>query len=326
VTLVLAVGLGEAVGSGLGRWISYRLGRGFLSATDRVAGGAIGVGQAVLVVWLAGGLLAAGPVPRLAQMAQNSAAVRSLSAVLPPPTEIAADLGDVLDESGLPDVFVGLEPLPAAPVELPSDPQARAIGERAAASTVKVTSAACDAQLTGTGFAIAPDYVLTNAHVVAGATRTRVTLGSDTHDATPVLFDPELDVAVLWVRGLRASALRFAAADPPRGAEGAALGYPNGRGLAVVAAAVAGHYPATGRDIYADRKVTRQILELRADIERGDSGGPFVLADGTVGGVVFAEARTDPEVGYALSPTEVSVRVAPATGRTGGVDTGPCID
>ena len=152
-----------------------------------------------------------------------------------------------------------------------------------------------------------------------------MTLGGDTHDATPVLFDPELDVAVLWVRGLGAPALRFAATDPPRGAEGATLGFPNGRGLAVVAAAVAGRYPATGRDIYAERRVTREILELRAQIERGDSGGPFVLVDGTVGGVVFAEARTDPNVGYALAPTSVSVRVAPATGRTGAVDTGPCI-
>ena len=46
--------------------------------------------------------------------------------------------------------------------------------------------------------------------------------------------------------------------------------------------------------------MTRPILELRAEIDQGDSGGPLVLADGTVGGVVFAEARTDEEVGYAL--------------------------
>ena len=64
---------------------------------------------------------------------------------------------------------------------------------------------------------------------------------------------------------------------------------------------MAGRYPATGRDIYGQEQVRRQILELRAEIERGDSGGPLVLKDGTVGGVVFAEARTNPDVGYALS-------------------------
>ena len=86
-----------------------------------------------------------------------------------------------------------------------------------------------------------------------------------------------------------------------------------------------GAYPATGRDIYDEATVRRQILELRAQIDRGDSGGPFVLRDGTIGGLVFAEARTDPDVGYALSPTAVSKRIAPALGRTATVDTGECL-
>ena len=60
-------------------------------------------------------------------------------------------------------------------------------------------------------------------------------------------------------------------------------------------------------------------------MDRGDSGGPLILKDGTVGGVVFAESRTDDQVGYALAPTPVAARVAPAIGRTGRVDTGDCI-
>jgi S1-C subfamily serine protease len=119
--------------------------------------------------------------------------------------------------------------------------------------------------------------------------------------------------------------LRFAATDPERGVVGAALGYPGGGALTVVPAAVTGAYPATGRDIYGAATVRRQILELRAEIDRGDSGGPFVLSDGTVGGLIFAEARTEPDVGYALSPTEVATRIAPALDRTGSVDTGDCV-
>ena len=69
----------------------------------------------------------------------------------------------------------------------------------------------------------------------------------------------------------------------------------------------------------------RQILELRAEVDQGDSGGPFILADGTVGGVVFAEARTNDQVGYALTPTSVATAVQPQIGRTGPVPTGPCI-
>jgi S1-C subfamily serine protease len=71
--------------------------------------------------------------------------------------------------------------------------------------------------------------------------------------------------------------------------------------------------------------VSRRIVELRAAIEQGDSGGPLILGDGTVGGVVFAEARTDDDVGYALTPTSVAQAVEPSIGRTGAVDTGACI-
>jgi S1-C subfamily serine protease len=178
---------------------------------------------------------------------------------------------------------------------------------------------------TGTGFAIATDYVVTNAHVVAGGRTVRVALDGTPFDAAVVLFDPDTDVAVLWVPGLPAPALRFAATDPKRGDAGAAIGFPGGGGMVVVPAAVTDSHDATGRDIYGEHPVHREILELRAAIERGDSGGPFILADGTVGGVVFAEARTDDDVGYALTPTSVAVRIQPAIGRTGAVAVGDCI-
>ena len=41
---------------------------------------------------------------------------------------------------------------------------------------------------------------------------------------------------------------------------------------------------------------------------------------------MFAEARTQSDVGYALSPTAVATRIAPALGRTGAVDTGDCLE
>ena len=141
-------------------------------------------------------------------------------------------------------------------------------------------------------------------------------------DAVPVLFDPSLDVALLYAPHLDGRSLRFATEVPQRGAEGAALGYAGGGALVVLPAAVAGSYDAIGRDIYDRSQVSRRIVELRAAIEPGDSGGPLILDDGTIGGLVFAESRADPDVGYALSPTAVSTRVAPAIGRTGAVDVG----
>jgi S1-C subfamily serine protease len=328
VALLVAVIVGESIGSTLGRRLTTSLGTGVLGAADRVAGAFVGVAQAVLIIWLVGGLLAVGPMPRLTEAAQTSKALRALGVVLPPPTDFALELGRVLDATGLPAVFVGFEPIPAAPVDRPDDPTTRALAKAALASVVKVSAAACGYTSSGTGFAVDDEYVVTNAHVVAGAVRRSIRVTNEAgklFDAEAVLFDPELDVAVLHVEGLGARGLRFAAKDPARGALGASIGYPGGGGRVVIPAAVTGAYPAVGRDIYDESRVKRDILELRAEVDRGDSGGPLILKDGTVGGVVFAESRTDDQVGYALAPTPVAARVAPALGRTGRVDTGDCI-
>jgi S1-C subfamily serine protease len=323
--LLLAVALGESIGSTIGRRLASALGTGVLGGVDRVLGAFVGAGQALLIIWLAGGLLAIGPVPRLTEAAQTSTAVRGLNAVLPPPTDVAADLGELLDASGLPDVFVGFEPLPRPPVDRPSDAATRRIAAPAEGSTVRVTAATCGLASSGSGVVIADRYVVTNAHVVAGsrATGLRVATADGTSaDGVVVLFDPALDVALLRIDRNLGPALRFAGSDPRRGAVGAALGYPGGGALTVLPAAVTGAYAATGRDIYGQATVRRQIIELRAVIDRGDSGGPLVLEDGSIGGLIFAEARTNADVGYALSPTAVATRVAPGIGRTGSVDTG----
>ena len=326
--LIGAVALGESGGAAAGRWALRGLGTGLLSRADRFAGATLGAVQALLIVWLTGGLLAQGPLPRFAEAAGTSTVVRTLSTVLPPPTEFAVELRTWLDASGLPDVFVGFEPLPAPPVQRPGDAAAEAMAAGSVASTLKVAAATCGLSSLGTGFVVRSDYVLTNAHVVAGATDRGVrvaTADGRLLDAVPVLFDPQLDVALLHVENLQLRALPLAATDPGRGSVGATLGYPNGAGLAVLAAAVAGRYPATGYDIYGEHQVSREILELRAAIERGDSGGPLILSDGTVGGVVFAEARTNPEVGYALTPTAVTQAIAAGLGQVAAVDTGHCL-
>jgi S1-C subfamily serine protease len=324
--ILFLVGLGEAIGGAIGRSLATRLRGGVLDGLDRLLGGFVGAAQALLVVWLVGGLLAAGPMRSLATQAQTSFVVRGLTAVLPAPTEIAAELARLLGDTGIPDLFVGLDPLPQADVERPTDPAAQAIAAAAVGSVVRVSARTCTFLSSGTGFEVGRGYVVTNAHVVAGASTIRVqSQDSGLLDAIAVFDDPELDVALLWVPAFEATPLRFAAVDPDRTAVGATLGFPHGGGLVIAPAAVAGAYEAQGRDIYGTQRVTRRILELRATVDQGDSGGPLILANGTVGGVVFAEARTDENVGYALTPTSVATAIGPFIGRTGQVPTGQCI-
>ena len=80
-----------------------------------------------------------------------------------------------------------------------------------------------------------------------------------------------------------------------------------------------------GRDIYGSGTVTREVYELQAMIRPGNSGGPFVLVNGDVAGLVFAASTTDPEIGYALTSTEVLPDVHRAIGRTTPASTGSCV-
>ena len=327
--VLLVVGLGEGLGSTVGRTLRRKYVGGLGAMVDGAFGGLVGVAQAVIVIWIVGGLLAAAPIASVAQQAQRSVAVRTVSRFLPPPSAITGEVARIVGSSGLPQLFLGLEPAPAAPIDLPSASAARIIARAAIGGVVRIEGTACHTTITGTGFAIAPGYVVTNAHVVAGTSAVVVTPdtggSSKGYPATPVLFDPALDIALLRVPGLPAASLTFARDDPTRGAVAAALGHPGGMSLAVIPAAVTATYRASGRDLYGEDVVDRPVVELRAAIEPGDSGGPIVLADGTVGGVVFAESRLDPDVGYALAPSVVAATVRPALGRSAPIDTGRCV-
>jgi S1-C subfamily serine protease len=325
ILLLLFVGLGEMIGARLGRGASGLLGSGILSTLDRVGGGLVGAGQAVLIVWLMGGILATGLVPQLGQAANTSIAIRGVGLVLPPPTNIVLEIDKALNESGLPSVFLGVERLPAEPVDLPSIATAQALGRLALASVPRVEADACEYRSTGTGVVVKAGYVVTNAHVIAGARAIRVFTTRGSFEARAVFVNPDLDVALLKVAGLDAGPLIFAAAEPERGAVGATIGFPNGGSAVIGPAAVTDTYEAQGLDIDRKKAVTREIIELQAVVDPGDSGGPFLLTNGTIGGLVFAESRADPSVGYALSPTAVAAAIAPALGRSAAVPTGSCL-
>jgi S1-C subfamily serine protease len=69
--------------------------------------------------------------------------------------------------------------------------------------------------------------------------------------------------------------------------------------------------------------VRREILAISAQVEQGDSGGPFVTGDGQVGGVVFA-GDTAGDTGYALAVDDVRPVVEEALDRNQEVGVGAC--
>jgi S1-C subfamily serine protease len=178
----------------------------------------------------------------------------------------------------------------------------------------------------GSGFVVSAHYVVTNAHVVAGVNHPLVQVqnGGNGQPGVPVLFDPDVDIAVLRVTDQPGPVLRLAPREVKRGAVGAVVGYPGGGTLTGVAAANRRVLTAVGKDIYGKGTVDRDIYELQSTIRPGNSGGPFVLVNGTVAGVVFAASTTDPGIGYAITSTEARPDINRGVGQTRNVSTGPC--
>ncbi len=190
---------------------------------------------------------------------------------------------------------------------------------------IKGVATSCSLQIEGSGFVISPGHVLTNAHVVAGVTHGPYVYATNGQDfnARVVLFDPQRDIAVLDVPGLRARPLQFAgqAAD---GANAIVAGYPLDRPFTVRAARVGRSITAYGPSIYATSGVNRQIYQLRAVVQPGNSGGPLLAPDGRVYGVVFAASTSYPGTGYALTASEVASDAAAGATGYASVSTQAC--
>ena len=235
---------------------------------------------------------------------QQSRIVRALDAVLPPIPTVFAGVERFLAQSGFPVVFAGLPPQTAAPVTLPTDASARAAVLRAEGSTVQVAGMGCGVIQEGSGFVVAPGLVVTNAHVVAGIAAPDVIDSTGRHAATAALFDPRLDIAVFRVPGLADPALAVDIRRGGTGHDGCGPGVSRGGPLTARKAGVAAAFDAVGLDIYGSSQTTREIYQLDAVVQPGNSGGPLVasgdpgIADGTVIGVVFARSTTNNEVGY----------------------------
>ncbi|MFC5661224.1 MarP family serine protease, partial [Streptomyces nogalater] len=218
-------------------------------------------------------------------------------------------------------------PGPPARAARPADDGVTPDAARAARrGTVKIEGLAGAEGREGSGFVYASGRVLTNAHVVAGIDRPSVRVGGAgrSYPARVVLFDPGRDVAVLYVPGLRAPALRFAP-DAGRGDPAVVAGYPEDGGLDLRAATVTDRVRAIGSDLYDERTVTREVYTIRSEVLPGNSGGPLLTPDGRVLGMIFARSASDAGTGYVLTAAEVTGAARRAATATAPVDTGELV-
>jgi S1-C subfamily serine protease len=191
----------------------------------------------------------------------------------------------------------------------------------AGGSVVRVLSTACGLGIEGSGWAVQPNLIVTNAHVIAGADDTTVTTQSGVElDATAVYYQPEDDLALLRVDS-KLPTLPITTSRPV-GAEAAVLGYPENGPYTVTPARIGETRTTVSEDSYGRGPIERTITALGGDVRSGNSGGPLLEREGQVVGVVFAATTSGPTGGFAVPSDEVLEAIHHASDTA--VDTGAC--
>lgn len=313
--------LGQALGLVVGGRLRVAIPDGSARTADKTVGAVAGVAGVLVLLWLT--LPTMATVPGWpAEQARNSTLARAVNAVLPAPPDTFATLGRFVGDDRFPHVFDALRPAPDL-----GDPPAgtgipREVSDRVAASTVRIEGQACGRIQEGSGFVVADQLVVTNAHVVAGNTATEVVRTDGARvGATVVAFDPDRDLALLEVVGIDRPPLVIDRAEP--GDRGGIYGFPGGGDLRIAPYEIARNVEARGTDIYDDDRTVRDVFFLSSALRPGDSGSALVEPDGDVVGVAFAIAPDRDDVAYAL--TDVELRAVLDGPRGGAVGTGPCI-
>ncbi|HEV7209672.1 MAG TPA: MarP family serine protease [Mycobacteriales bacterium] len=315
--------LAATIGGALRRRLTFRP----LRAVDDVGGGVLSILSVLLVAWLLATAVAHSTLTGLARQARRSVIIAAVDHAVPDQVRNGlAAFRRLIDTTGFPAVVGPLANVPTAPVAPPDPAVLNSPAVRnARAAIVKITGDApsCSRRIEGSGFVIGPQRVLTNAHVVAGVGSPQVAVGGSNLAATVVLYDPNRDIAVLAVPGLRTGALRFSG-PASSGSSAVVAGYPQDGPFNAVAARIRQRQDINGPNIYDTRSVTRQVYAIRATVLPGNSGGPLLAPDGTVYGVIFAASTDTADTGYALTATEVASDVAGGRGATAAVSTGGC--
>jgi len=188
--------------------------------------------------------------------------------------------------------------------------------QRIANSVVTISSSVdggvTEGEATGTGVVVTSGgEILTNAHVVEGASEVRVRFAGDTEPviATVLAADAGNDLALLQVNAAGLTAATFAKPGSVRvGDQVVAIGY--ALALDGGPSVTTGIVSALRRTIFTDSGALNSLIQTDAAISSGNSGGPLVNMRGEVVGINTAVARGDTNssannIGFAISVDEV---------------------
>ncbi|WJZ01474.1 MarP family serine protease [Corynebacterium freiburgense] len=327
--MIFFLGIGNMVGGIAGSALRNGMPLKSFQRVDSAVGSVFQAFATLVVVWLLAIPLATSVPERMSAEIRSSKALSFVDGFMPTFLDnVPARIAAMLSESGLPPLISPFYQPNGVEVEAPDiQVQDVALVERLRPSVIHVMSDAtqCSRRLMGSGFVIDKDYVITNAHVVAGADTVRLDTVIGVRSAEVVFFDPAEDIAVLRSPDLGLNSLQWASEPAKTGQDSIVMGFPQSGPFEAAPARVREEITVNGPNIYASGMTQRQAYTVRGSIRQGNSGGPMVDLEGQVLGVVFGAAIDDTDTGYVLTSAEVQQKIGPLQKLTSAVDTQTCV-
>ena len=321
-----AAAIGQAVGTYLGTDLRGGIRSGSARHVDAVGGGALSIVTVLVATWALGYSVSGTSIPYLSSAARQSAILGEVDAIMPERASGALRaFNRTLDANLFPRYIDPFTPEQIQAVGPPDDVILTEAGVREAGrSVVKVTGrAVCGRGIEGSGFVYGPGRVMTNAHVVAGVSEPFVDVDGREVPGQVVVFDADLDIAVIATSDLGVPALDFDESGAP-GQSAAVLGYPLNGPFDARSARIREQMTLRSPDIYERGEVLRETFSIRGLVRSGNSGGPLVSTDGDVLGVIFAASISDSATGYAVTAEAAADNAAEGLRSSTAVDTGGC--
>jgi S1-C subfamily serine protease len=326
IVVLLAAACAGVYGLSIGEDIhwSFRIGkrtnrRNFKRA-ESWSGIVTGILACLVATWFVGVGFSRLPFEGFSNSVSDSKIIQKLTDNLPPVPAVFAEFDKQFNPNGQP--YVRTQPKPYPSFEYNAT-NFLAAETKASASVVRVTSFGCGGLVSGSGFVVAPNLIVTNAHVIAGVKRPIVKYGRSSYVGVPIYFDANLDLTILRVQHLNAPSLLIANPAADTNTTVAIVGYPGGN-FTDIPGIIRDNSVVTSTNIYNEGSFNRTVYGIQATIADGSSGSPVVLPDGQVTGVIFSKSLAKSDYAYALSSLYLTGAVHKSKTSYQRVSTGAC--